>query len=122
MDDGQLAILKKNLEARRDELLGRAESTVSELLSDWEGMPDPLDRAGYERDRSALLRIRDRESKLIDKIRNALADMEEGAYGICDHCGEDIPVARMMARPVARHCIRCKTRMEKNEKMALPAR
>ena len=118
MEEAQLALFKAMLLERLDELLGRAGSTVSELLVDGDGMPDPLDRAGFERDRAALLRIRDRESKLIGKIRTALADIEAGEYGICEGCGEEIPVARMMARPVTRYCIGCKRRMEQREKLA----
>lgn len=118
MDSTQLKYLKKMLEERLDELLCRADATVSELLADWEGLPDVLDQAGFERDRNALLRIRDRESKLIGKIRTALDDMEDGVYGICEDCGQEIPAARMMARPVTRYCIGCKTRMEKREKAA----
>lgn len=118
MDSAQLDFFKKMLEERRDELLGRADATVSELLADWEGLPDILDRAGFERDRNALLRIRDRESKLIRKIRTALDDIEDGVYGICEECGQEIPVARMMARPVTRYCITCKTRMEKKEQVS----
>lgn len=118
MDEAQLLIFKAMLTERLEELLGRAGSTVSELLADGEGMPDPLDRAGFERDRAALLRIRDRESKLIGKIRTALTDIEAGDYGICEGCGEEIPVARMMARPVTRYCIGCKRRLEERERMA----
>ena len=116
MDRVQLDFFKQMLEQRRDELLSRADATVSELVADGEGMSDLLDRAGFERDRDALLRIRDRESKLLRKIRTALADIEDGDYGICDDCGRDIPIARMAARPVTRYCIRCKTRMEQREK------
>lgn len=118
MDKAQLQFFKAMLTERLKELLGRAGATVSELLADGEGMPDPLDRAGFERDRSALLRIRDRESRLIGKIRFALADIEAGDYGICEGCGEEIPVARMMARPVTRYCIDCKRRLEEREQAA----
>jgi RNA polymerase-binding transcription factor len=116
MEQAQLEYFKTMLKEQLANLLQSADSTVVELLKDMEGMADPLDRAGLERDRSDLLRIRSRESRLIAKIRTAIKDIEDGFYGICDDCGEDIPVARMMARPVTRHCIYCKTRMEKKER------
>jgi DnaK suppressor protein len=54
---------------------------------------------------------------LIKKIRRSLEDIEEGVYGICESCGEDISVERLKARPVTRHCIRCKTQIEAREKL-----
>jgi len=49
-----------------------------------------------------------------------LEDIEEGVYGICEECGEDISVERLKARPVTHHCIRCKTRIEAREKLTEP--
>jgi DnaK suppressor protein len=54
---------------------------------------------------------------LIKKIRKSLQDIEEGVYGTCESCGEDIAVERLKARPVTRHCIRCKTQIEAREKL-----
>jgi len=68
-------------------------------------------------DRSFTLRIRDRESKLINKIKAALDRIEEGEFGECEMCGEDIGLARLRARPVTTYCIRCKTKLESQEKL-----
>jgi DnaK suppressor protein len=81
-----------------------------------ENFPDPTDRAAMESDRNFLLRIRDRERKLISKIREALERIDEGTYGICESCGEDISEQRLKARPVTTLCIDCKKRQEANEK------
>ena len=81
-------------------------------------LADPLDRATVESDRSRTLRIRDRESMLIKKIRQSLADIENGEYGICEDCGEDISIERLKARPVTSLCIGCKTKRESLEKQA----
>jgi len=63
-----------------------------------------------------MLRIRDRESKLIKKIKKALARIENGTFGTCETCGEDISIERMKARPVTSQCIDCKSKEEALEK------
>ena len=81
-----------------------------------ENFPDPTDRATMESDRNFTLRIRDRERKLIAKIRDALDRIEEGTFGICEECGEDISSERLEARPVTTLCIECKKKQENDEK------
>jgi DnaK suppressor protein len=78
--------------------------------------PDILDRAVHEGQRAFAFRIRERERFLIWKIKDALRRIEEGTYGICEECGEDIPIARLKARPVTNYCLDCKTRMEAQER------
>ena len=89
-----------------------SEETVEGLLKSEESPADPLDRASLESNRSTTLRIRDKESMLIKKIRKSLEDIENGDYGICEDCGEDISIERFKARPVTSFCIRCKTKRE----------
>jgi DnaK suppressor protein len=62
------------------------------------------------------LRIRDREAKLIRKIREALGRLEQGPFGICEECGEEIPHRRLRARPVTTLCIECKEEQEAEER------
>jgi DnaK suppressor protein len=81
-----------------------------------ETFPDPTDRASLEADRNFMLRIRDREHKLIKKIRKALERIENDTFGICELCGEDISIERLKARPVTTQCIECKTKEEAREK------
>jgi DnaK suppressor protein len=117
MKDKDLKYFKKLLSRWLNELLTHADSTMSGLRESDENLPDPLDRAVFDTDRNFTLRIRDRESMLIRKIRESLEDIEEGVYGVCESCGEDIAIERLKARPVTRHCIRCKTRLEAQEKL-----
>jgi DnaK suppressor protein len=79
--------------------------------------PDPTDRATLETDRNFMLRIRDRERKLISKIKEALERIEDGTYGLCEACGEPISEKRLLARPVTTLCIECKARQEKQERV-----
>jgi len=98
-------------------LLEEAGKTVSEMTADNTNFPDPNDRATQESDRTFELRIRDRERKLINKIKEALDRIEVDTFGICEMCGEEISEARLKARPVTTLCIDCKTEQEKKEKL-----
>ncbi len=117
MNAKELANVKELLENWLQELLRRADHTVGDLREASDSLPDPLDRAMFEADRNFTLRIRDRESTLIKKIRDSLEEIEAGEYGICKRCGEPISIGRLKARPVARHCIECKRAMEQFEKL-----
>jgi len=77
---------------------------------------DPNDRASQESDIALELRNRDRERKLIKKIDEAIARIEEGEYGYCDSCGVEIGLKRLEARPTATMCIDCKTLEEMRER------
>ena len=69
-----------------------------------------------EADRNFMLRIKDRESKLIKKIRTALDRIEDNTFGVCEKCGENISFERLKARPVTTKCIDCKTKEEAVER------
>ena len=112
----KLTYFKKLLNERLDELLVEANKTVSGMSGQKENLPDPSDRATLESDRNFMLRIRDRERKLIGKIKEALERIETGTYGICEDCDEEIGEARLKARPVTTLCIECKKRQETEEK------
>lgn len=111
-----LTFFENLLRSQLAELERRADGTVSALLISSVYSADLLDAVSMDSDRSVTLRIRDRESKLIRKIKDALYRIKEGTYGECDLCGEDIAVARLRARPVTTYCIKCKTRLEIREK------
>jgi DnaK suppressor protein len=116
MDKEKIEEFRQILIERRDAILAEAEKTVSGLTDGKENFPDPTDRATVEWDRNFTLRIRDRERKLLKKIEEALARFENGTFGICDDCGEEIGEARLKARPVTTQCIDCKTAAEAKEK------
>jgi DnaK suppressor protein len=116
LDKKHLEEFRKLLNQRLEELQQEAQTTVTDLIEGEENFPDPTDRASAESDRNFLLRIRDRERKLIFKIREALGRVEDGSFGKCEHCGEPIGVKRLRARPVTTLCIDCKTEAESLEK------
>jgi len=116
MEPGKKEFFRKLLTEQLEELLSEAVKTLSGMTSSKENFPDPTDRAALESDRNFMLRIRDRERKLIGKIREALARIDTDSYGICESCGEEISEERLKARPVTTLCIECKTKQEEVEK------
>lgn len=114
---------KRDLEKIRRDLVDLREKITSgalevgdrELRSDREDLLDSGDVATVELNQTFTIRLREREEKLLGKIESALARMEDGTYGTCDDCGEDIDVKRLMARPVTTLCIDCKSRQEAEE-------
>ncbi len=117
MDDKQLTEFKELLTQQLDSLLQDAGKTVSEMTEEKTNFPDPTDRASLESDRNFELRIRDRERKLINKIREALERIDDGTFGLCESCEEPISPERLRARPVTTLCIDCKTEQERQEKI-----
>ena len=112
MKQKELDYLKKLLNDQLENLLKQGGETVNGVRSQDGYFSDPLDRASYDEAQGNLLRIRDRESRLINKIRDALECIEDGSYGICELCGEEISFKRLEARPVTTKCILCKTKEE----------
>lgn len=116
MDQKTLNYFRENLVKRLEELLAEAEKTVTGMTDTKETFPDPTDRASLESDRNFMLRIRDRERRLIGKIREAIQRIEDGSFGICEECGDDIAIERLNARPVTTLCIECKRHQETVER------
>jgi DnaK suppressor protein len=120
VDEKRLEFFRSLLNEQMKELIGEAAKTVSDMTVTEGEFPDPTDRASWESDRNFLLRIRERERKLITKIGEALARIEEGAFGICERCGEEISEKRLEVRPVTTLCIKCKEEQENLERRGIP--
>ena len=118
MSPEDLRELREALLARRSELLGEAERTAHGMGDEVESFPDPTDRGSHEGERSLLLRIRDRERKLLTKVEEALDRLNDGTYGLCEECQQPIGVGRLKARPVTTLCIECKATQEARERAA----
>ena len=109
--------IKQDLLNQRELLLKEAEETLNMLPSDL-NFPDMGDQATAEADRNFMLRLRDRERMLLKKIEETIERIDNGPYGICDECGNEIVIKRLEARPVTTLCIDCKTRQEEEERIA----
>jgi DnaK suppressor protein len=122
MDKEKLEYFRGLLRQQLDELIVEASKTVVKMTDKEENFPDPTDRASLESDRNFLLRIRERERKLILKIKEALKRIDDGTFGICEICGGEITEERLKARPVTTQCIECKMGEEAKEKAKEKAR
>jgi DnaK suppressor protein len=116
MNQRDLKQFRRLLDEKLAELLAEADRTVDGMTDTKENFPDPTDRASLESNRNFTLRIRDRERKLIGKIKEALTRIDDGTYGKCEECGENIGLERLKARPVTTLCIDCKAAQEAQEK------
>ena len=116
METERLEFFRGILQERLERLLQEAGETLGDLTEDKEALADALDIATMESNRDFQLRIRDRERVYIRKIQQALQQIDEGEYGYCTVCGEEIGEQRLIARIVATHCIDCKTEAEQLER------
>lgn len=117
MNKAQLKKFQDLLEAKRQDILQRAQQTLSEDMAlDADDLPDEMDLASSEYLQSFTFRLRGREKMFLDKIGKALERIQEGTFGQCDECGEEISIKRLEARPETTLCIRCKEDQERVEK------
>ena len=117
MNSKDVEYFRNLLHQRIAELRLEAGKAVDDM-DEGANFPDPTDRASMESNRNSMLRMRDRERKLIFKIQQALQRLADGEYGICEECGEEIAIERLKARPVTTLCIACKSTQEIAERKA----
>jgi DnaK suppressor protein len=105
-------LLKKKLA-----LLRAAQNTLDEDMKlEADEFPDEMDLASTEYLHSFTFRLRGREKTFLKKINHALAKIEEGTFGVCEECEEEISMKRLEARPETTLCIKCKEAQERREK------
>lgn len=83
---------------------------------------DEIDQATTDMEQSMRMRLRNREILYIKKVDEALLRIEEGVFGECDGCGEDIEMRRLEARPTATLCVGCKEEQERKEVLTAAGR
>ncbi|HYB91288.1 MAG TPA: RNA polymerase-binding protein DksA [Candidatus Binataceae bacterium] len=117
MRQRDLKLFRKLLQERKRDILDEAGRAVGAMNNGAEEpYADPTDRAALESDRNFLLRMRDRDRKLLTKIEEAVARIEDGTYGRCEACDGEIGIERLRARPVTTFCISCKSAQEERER------
>ena len=117
MKKRDLQRFRKILSVKRSDLLANSKKALSgDIHLDPDDFPDEIDTASSEINLDFVGRLRERERGLLNKINQALDKIEQGVYGECESCGEEIGVKRLTARPVAELCIDCKSEQEKLER------
>jgi DnaK suppressor protein len=113
----QTQALRERLEAERERLGAHAHSALEFTMDrdrDRIGR-DSMDESTEEELYSTQLRLHDRETFLLAKIREAMQRLESGEIDECEECSEPIGFKRLMARPVTTLCFECKSAREQVE-------
>jgi DnaK suppressor protein len=112
MTKSELNKYRNALEAKQAEL--------EQLVRNRDGIaieksPDALDEVQYATERELAIRNLDRESNLLRNVRGALRRIEEGDFGVCLHCEEDISPKRLVAVPWTPFCIQCQELADRSQ-------
>ena len=111
--------LRKLLLLKRDMLTGDMSTLQKEALKkgaagDLSSMPIHMADLGSDNyEQEFALGLIQNEEITLREIDEALKRIDEGTYGVCDHCSKKIPLTRLRAKPHARYCIQCKIQQEK---------
>ncbi|RJQ49008.1 MAG: TraR/DksA family transcriptional regulator [Desulfobacteraceae bacterium] len=118
MKEKEIAYFKGVLNDWLKQLMHTANSALTDLIQASDLSPELIDRADAEMSREFRLRIRERQNRLTRKIMIALDNIENGSFGVCEECGEDIPINRLKVRPITTYCVECKNKIEAAERLA----
>lgn len=108
-----LARLRARLLEERSAVIQRLQRHLAEAVEDSDNLPDEMDIATRQTDQAYLLRMADKEKKLLTMIDHALAKFERGTFGVCEGTGESIGLKRLEKRPWARHSVEYKEQLER---------
>src|ERR1700720_864800 len=102
------------------EVLETKQAELAQVLRNREGIaieksPDALDEVQNAAERELAVRNLDRESQLLRNVRGALRRIDEGTFGVCLHCEEDISPKRLAAVPWTPFCIQCHEIADRNQ-------
>lgn len=100
-------------------ILEEKQAELEQFVRNREGIaieksPDALDEVQHATERELAIRNLDRESHLLRNVRAALRRIEEGSFGVCLHCEEDISPKRLAAVPWTPFCIECQEMADRN--------
>lgn len=105
---------RQALENKRNELL-RGSSDRDDILI--ENAAEEFDRLQQQLNREVAIRNLDRESTMLKNVQAALARFDNGTFGVCLRCDEDIPEKRLNALPWAAYCVKCQEIMDQHRAM-----
>jgi DnaK suppressor protein len=117
MTTSEFQFFKELLLKQKAEILNKTSSAKGDALVESTGSGDEGDLAVSELSLSITLRLQERDTQLVQKIDRALGKIEEGSFGLCEQCEEELAINRLKARPVATLCISCKEEEESRERI-----
>ena len=111
----ELEYYQKRLEEERKNVKSRLAARIRQMDVSAERPADELDQAGRLSNQAFVLKLADKERKLLNQIEHALAKLEKGDYGLCEGTGEQISRKRLELRPWTRYSIEYKEELERNK-------
>jgi len=108
----ELEEIKLKLDAMRASLSKNVEDKKTLDMLDPD-VGDTIDQATQSLDKEILFELSDNERKMLDNIDASLRKMDNGSYGLCEHCKNPIEKKRLKALPSARYCMVCQSGSEK---------
>jgi DnaK suppressor protein len=116
LDKKMIAKFKKILLKQREEIVSGVKQMVeSSKEMGQDGIQDIGDEAANIYNKQVLLSLNENERLRLLEVDEALDRIENGTYGICEECGGPISLKRLEVRPVAKYCVPCLTRLEKEK-------
>ena len=115
METTKLAWFRQMFETQRSQLVNTYSKAQAEFSISKEELADEVDLTSYELEQSMRMRLRSREALYLNKINQALGRIQEGTFGLCMDCEDEIDVRRLEARPTATNCVSCKEASEHRE-------
>jgi DnaK suppressor protein len=113
--------LRELLNAKKQEILGDIRKSMESSRDEdvrlgFEVAQDNADRSVEDLNRHIAASLRGAKSEMLDSIDEALARLEDGTYGTCEDCGNEIPLERMNILPFASCCVACQEVIDKQKK------
>ena len=118
LSERELEYFKQRLESEAAQVQERLRARI-EAMTDEERPADELDQAGRLSDQAFLLRLADKERKLLSQIELALQKIDSKEYGVCEGTDEMISRKRLLLRPWTRYSIEYKEELERAKKQGL---
>lgn len=115
--------LKRILAEHKREILQEIQDKFRDVRAEaeWKETSEELGAWGIfeadtQQDIVALIQMK---AETLDQINQALSRLDEGAYGYCLECGEEIPERRLRALPFAIRCKDCEEALEVAEERVM---
>ena len=106
-------VYKENLVRKRAEILAEQKGkSLATTMDNNTRQGDMADQASGTNEVHIQLKLKQTDAKILQAIEEALVRLDEGSYGVCRDCGEDIAPARLNAIPWTRVCIECKEKQK----------
>lgn len=109
----ELSEIQARLSEMRDDITKAVDDKKTLDMTEPE-VGDSIDQAAQSLDKEILFELSDNERSMLDNIEAALRKIDNGTYGVCEHCKKPIEKKRLKALPAARYCMLCQSGAEKS--------